>query len=300
MIRIFVAYFVIVLLAVPVYAAEPANQGDTALVDLNSSFIDAYAAAIKLDLATGRPIILLRNGQLVLVHNSTEITANVILPEYNTFKVFAHIPVAIYLMLGPPGAGKLDAERLQQLRSYHAKMRRAEKNIDQTNLKDTDLVRQKILLAASRQFLENVIEQQRFSIEELYAFTRRMTPMIKANIAGAAKSQLDAMHQQVMTWKKKMLPEQWKKLRVAVQGAVLARNGDLAKQYFERLLHIENEGMRLVYMELYFPPTPMLTLLATRLVDRGIGIAVFDNPVRMFRDVLADAAAVYIKKMKFD
>jgi len=300
MIRIFLANFVIVLLAVPVCAAEPANQGNTALVDLNSSFIDAYAAATKLDLAIGRPIILFRNRQLVLVHNSTETAANVILAEYNIFKVFAHIPVAIYLMLGPPGAGKLDAERLQQLRSYHTKMERVEKNIDQTDLKCTDLVRQKILLASSRQFLENVIAQQRFSTEELYAFTRRMTPMIKANIEGAAKSQLDAMHQQVMAWKKEMAPEQWKKLRVAVQGAVLARNGDLAKQYFERLLHIEKEGMRLVYMELYFPPTPMLTLLATRSVDRGIGVAVFDNPVRMFRDVLADAAAAYINKMKFD
>jgi hypothetical protein len=103
-----------------------------------------------------------------------------------------------------------------------------------------------------------------------------------------------------MAWKKEMAPEQWKKLRVAMQGAALARNGGLAKQYFERLLHIEKEGLRLVYKELYFPPTPMLTLLATHSVDRGISLAVFDNPDRMFRDVLGDAAGIYIKKLKFD
>ena len=127
--RIFLANFVMVLLVAPVYAAESGNQIDTALVDLNSSFINAHAAARKLDLTIGGPIILLRAGQLVLVRNNTETAANIILPEYNTFKMFAHIPVAIYLMLGPPGTGKLDFERLQQLLGYHQKMKHVEKNL---------------------------------------------------------------------------------------------------------------------------------------------------------------------------
>ena len=298
--RIFLANFVMVLLGAQVYAAEPDKQVDAALADLNDSFISAHAAARKLDLATDSPIILLRNGQLILVHNNTETAANIVLTEYDTFKVFAHIPVAIYLMLGPPGSGILDLEHFQQLRGYYKKMEHVEKNIDQINLKGADLERQKIMLALSKRFLKTVIEQQKFNTKDLYTFTRRMLPMIKANIAGAAMSQLEVMHRQVMAWKKEMAPEQWKKLRVAIQGAALARNGGLAKQYFERLLHIEKEGLRLVYKELYFPPTPMLTLLATHSVDRGISLAVFDNPDRMFRDVLGDAAGIYIKKLKFD
>ena len=298
--RIFLANFVMVLLGAQVYAAEPDNQVDTALADLNGSFISAHAAARKLNLATDSPIILLRDGQLILVHNNTEAVTNVIPTEYNTFKVFAHIPVAIYLMLGPPGAGILDFEHFQRLRGYYKKMEDVEENIGQISLKGMDLERQKTMLTLSKRFLKTVIEQQNISTKDLYAFTRRMLPMIKANIAGAAKSQLEVMHRQVMAWKKEMTPEQWKKLRVATQGAALARNGDLAKQYFERLLHIEKEGLRLVYKELYFPPTPMLTLLATHSVDRGISLAVFDNPDRMFRDVLGDAATVYIKKLKFD
>jgi hypothetical protein len=300
MIRIFLVSFVMILLVVPVYAVELSNQLDTTLQDLNSSFINAHAAARKLDLATDEPIILFRNGLLVLIHNNTETTTNVILPAYNTFKVFAHIPVAIYLMLDPLGTGKFDFERFQQLRSYYKKMEYVEKNIDQIILKDTDLERQKIIISESKKFLRTVIEQQKFSTKELYLFTRRMLPFIRENIAGAAKSQLDAMHRQVMSWKMEIAPRQWEKLRVATQGAVLARNGDLAKQYFKRLLHIEKEGMRLVYKELYFTPTPMLTLLSTRSVDQGISVAIFNNPDRMFRDVLANAAAAYINQMKFD
>ena len=108
------------------------------------------------------------------------------------------------------------------------------------------------------------------------------------------------MHRQVMTWKKELTADEWKRLRVALKGAVLARNDNLAEQYFERLLNLDGEGLRLTYMERYHEPTPMQTLLATRSVDRGISIAIFDNPDRMFRDVLADAAKAHIATMDFD
>jgi hypothetical protein len=179
-------------------------------------------------------------------------------------------------------------------------MERIEQIIDQIGLEGPALERQKNILAAAKQFLAKVIEQEQITTEELFGFTRRMTPMIKANIAGAAKAQLDGMHRQVMAWKKEIPADEWKKLRVAVKGAVLARDGNLAVQYFERLLRVEGEGMRLVYMESYYPPTPMLTLLATRAVDRAIAIAIFGDPDRMFRDVLADAAAAYVEKIDFE
>ena len=299
MIRFILINLFMAMLVTPVNATSTDNQLDKKLQDLNRSFISAHSAARKLDLASG-PVILHRNGQLVLIRNNTKVTVDVILPIYHTFKTFAHIPVAIYLMLSPQGNGTLNFERFQLLRNYYKKMEHIQKNIDQITLSSTDLARQKLILSRSMQFLKTVIENQEFNNKELYSFTRGMLPLISANIEGAAKSQLDAMHRHVITWKSEMATEQWKKLRVATQGAVLARNGDLAKQYFKRLLHIKEEGIRLVYKELYFPPTPMLTLLATRSVDRGISVAIFNNPDRMFRDVLSDAAASYIKTMKFD
>ncbi len=299
MIRILLINLSMILLVTPVYAASADSQLDTALQDLNSSFINAHSSARELDLATG-PIILHRDGQLVLINNETKVRVNVILPTYHTFKVFAHIPVAIYLMLSPQGSGILDFERFQLLRNYYKKLEYVQKNINQITLNNADLERQKIILSKSMQFLKLIIDKQMVNNNELIFFTQGMLPFISANIEDAAKNQLDAMHRHVMRWKSEMAPEDWKKLRIAIQGAVLARNGDLAKQYFKHLLHIKKEGLRLVYKELYFPPTPMLTLLATRSVDRGISVAIFNNPDRMFRDVLSDAAASYIKIMKFD
>ncbi len=298
--RLFLTGLVVIVLTPSAYAAEIDGEASAALTDLNRAFINAHGDARKINLASGGPVILLRDGKLVLIRHKTETTAEFILPEYDTFKVFSHLPVAIYLMLGPSGAGTLNTQRLQQLNAYHARIDRVEKQIEQIGLKGADLERQIQILAASKKFLEKVILQQKFSTDELHTFTRAMLPMIKANLAGAAKSQLDTMHKQMMAWKKEMTPAEWKTLRIAVKGAVLAREGNLAKQYFERLLNLKGEGVRLVYMEGYYPPTPMLTLLATRSVDRGISIAFFDNPDRMFRDVLADAATAHLKTMKFD
>ncbi|WP_417387273.1 hypothetical protein [Gimesia sp.] len=298
--QIILASLILMILPRAAFTEEIDAAAGEALMKLNREFINAHAVARKLNLETGGPIILLQDGKLVLVRNGAETTSEIILTEYDTVKVFAHMPVAIYLMLGPPGAGKLDTQRLQQLAEYHGQIDRVEKQIEHIGLEGESLKRQKQLLADSRKFLETVIQRQEFSTEELYAFTRSMLPMIQANIAEAAASQLDAMHRQVMAWKKEMTPEEWQKLRVSVKGAVLARDGNLAMQYFERLLNLEGPGMRLIYMERYVPPTPMLTLLATRSVDRGISIAFFDNPDRMFRDVLADAAAAHIREMKFD
>ena len=299
MIRIFLINFFILLLATPVYAAPSSSQLDKSLQDINSSFINAHSAAREFDLAEG-PVILYRNGQLILIKNDTKITANIIFRTYHTFKVFAHIPVAIYLMLSPQGEGPINSKNLQLLRSYYKKLEYVHKNMHQITLNSTELKKQKIILSRSIEFLKTILDNEKFNNKELISFTQGMLPFINANIESAARNQLDAIHWQVMAWKSEMAPEYWKKLRVAIQGAVLARNGDLTKQYFKRLLNIKKEGLQLVYKELYFPPTPMLTLLATRSVDRGISVAIFNNPDRMFRDVLSDAAASYLRTMKFD
>jgi len=299
MIRILLINFFMILLATPIYASSSSSQLDKSLQDINSSFINAHSAARKFDLAEG-PIILYRNGQLILIKNDTKITANVIFQTYHTFKVFAHIPVAIYLMLSPQGEGPIESKNLQLLRSYYKKLEYVHKNMHQITLNSTELKKQKIILSRSIEFLKAILDNEKFNNKELISFTQGMLPFINANIESAARNQLDAIHWQVMAWKSEMAPEYWKKLRVAIQGAVLARNGDLTKQYFKRLLDIKKEGLQLVYKELYFPPTPMLTLLATRSVDRGISVAIFNNPDRMFRDVLSDAAASYLRTMKFD
>ena len=219
-----------VLLSSVVHPAEPSERAASAMVTLNSSFIKAHKAAREINLAKGGPVVLLRSGYLVLFRDGKETKVKAIPPVYNTYKTFAHIPPAIYLMLGPPGVGELDGARLDELRAYREKMDHVEKVIDATGLTHAALLRQKKIFFASKAFLDKVIENKKVSKDELLAYTRSMTPWIKANIADAAKAQIDGMHRQMMKWKKELSADEWQQLRVCIKGAVLARDNNLAKK----------------------------------------------------------------------
>ena len=152
-----------ILLATPIYASSSSSQLDKSLQDINSSFINAHSAAREFDLAEG-PVILYRNGQLILIKNDTKITANVIFQTYHTFKVFAHIPVAIYLMLSPQGEGPIESKNLQLLRSYYKKLEYVHKNMHQITLNSTELKKQKIILSRSIEFLKAILDNKKFNL----------------------------------------------------------------------------------------------------------------------------------------
>ena len=73
-------------------------------------------------------------------------------------------------------------------------------------------------------------------------------------------------------------------------GSHMAREGEVAWQYFSRLLGQALEGDRIIYAEGRWEVKDALDLLATHGLDRRLGAAFFGDPGRMHRDVLADAA----------
>ena len=115
-----------------------------------------------------------------------------------------------------------------------------------------------------------------------------------ANCGAAARAQLLATHRQVAAWKKDLTAEEWAGLVVVVQGAQTPRAENAAVQYFARLLGEPGEGGRVVYAEGLWDEEKALNLLGTRRLDGKLAVAVFNDPGRMFRDILADAARLAV------
>jgi hypothetical protein len=94
-----------------------------------------------------------------------------------------------------------------------------------------------------------------------------------------------------MAWKKDLTAEEWGSLTVIVQGMQPPRVDNAAVQYFARLLgEPHGEGRRVVYAEGLGDEEKALNLLGTLRLDGKLAVAVFNDPVRMYRDLLADAA----------
>jgi hypothetical protein len=239
--------------------------------------------------------MILVGDNLVLRKGDQRLQARVIPAIYHTFKAFAHIPMAIDVTLAAhAGEDPLAEKTLQELRDYRAMFPAAESALATAALDGEARERQKAIFETSVKLLDAVIENRRCRAEERIAFARKMNPLIMANSSAAARTALDSLHRQVCEWKAQLTPEEWKRLAVVVTGRPLPRRDNLAVQYFARLLDLPGEGERLIYAESIADEPRALDLLATHRVDTGIAVDFFNDPLRMDRDLLADAVRNYL------
>ena len=275
-------------------ATEPAAAADPLNV-LNDAFRAAYRRAKEAALARSGPVILAEGDNLVLKKGDRRVEVPYVPAVYHALKSVAHIPMALDVMLAPhAGEDPLDGTVLSELREYRGLIAAADPTIAAHGMDAEQLGRQQKIIAACVRFLDSVVATRRCSREDRLAFTRRMTPLVMANVAEAARSELDALHRQVSLWRSQMTAEEWTSLSVVILGSPLPRKENLTVQYFAGLLGEPGEGRRITFAESIRDETKALDLMATRTVDTTIGVDFFNDPLRMHRDLLADAAKDYL------
>ena len=97
-------------------------------------------------------------------------------------------------------------------------------------------------VADLHEILNQVQARQQLELDE------KFVPIL-ANAADATRDQIDAYHARMKTWRKELSADEWKRLKVVVRGAQTPRKGNLAVQYFAKLLGEKGEGDRIVYAE---------------------------------------------------
>jgi len=278
--------------------AEPALESKDPLLKLNQAFRKAYAANRKIVLTKTSPIVIASGDDLVLHRDGKRTEVKVTPPLYHDLKTIAHVPLAIYTLLA---AGDVSTEEQRtELSRYRDLVQAARHNIERHWPEPKTLARQKDILDGSLKYLEEVLQAEKGPLPDLQAFCRRMAPLLLANSSDAARAEIDATHAQMMRWRQELTREEWDRLQVIVVGSQMPRRGNLDVQYFAHLLGLKGEGPRLTYAEALWEEPAALRLLATRLVDKEVGRIFFDDDQRMFRDLLADAAAEYLRTFKFE
>jgi hypothetical protein len=279
-----------------------ANKGRAApaedvLLALNDASRVAYRRAREEALARCGPVVLVEGDDLVLVYGLYRSTARLAPDIYRTLKSMSHIPLAVHALLDGRSGEALDDKRLYDLKQYRDLVAAAASGLGDRGLGAESLKRAGAIADESLVFLAGVIEARRVEGKALDEYRRRMRPLLEASAAEAARAQIDALHRQMKAWKGRLTDAEWGQLRVVVMGTQLPRRGNLAVQYFARLLGEAGEGGRVVYAEALFDESRALDLLGTRLVDTRIGTAFFEDAARMHRDLLSDAARAYLDEV---
>ena len=120
------------------------------------------------------------------------------------------------------------------------------------------------------------------------AYARSVAPLLLKNVAFAAKLELDSLHRQVMTWKKRMSRSVWKSLYVLICAGHRERYRETTKQYFQRLVGEKNSfdarfENRVIYAESIRDIPAALDLLARHIVDQEASVVFFDHATRLQR-----------------
>jgi hypothetical protein len=262
---------------------------------LNEASRLAYRQAKEAALARGGPVILIGGDEISLRYgvfrSHTRFTPSI----YHDLKTVSHVPLAIYALLSGI-EGKITDKRVFDLKTYRKRVAAAGKSLDGRGLTAAQLRRQESIIEMSLKFLDGLVEEGCMDQKRLTAFARQMRPLLEDNTRDAARAQVNALHKQVETWRETLTPSEWKELTVVVMGTQLPRQDNLAVQYFARRLGERGEGSRIVYAEAIFDEEKALDLLATHRVDTGIGVSFFEDPQRMHRDLLGDAARAYLRE----
>jgi hypothetical protein len=281
----------------PAAQAEAAEQPDDPLAVLNRSFRTAYQRGRAETLAHAGPVILVEGDDLVLLHDGRRSQVAFMPAAYHELKAVDHVPLALYTLLAPFGDGTLSDERLADLRRFRDLVVAGRDSLDGRGFSAPVLERQRQILAESLAFLDGVLERRQAGRDEVAAFARRLGPLLLANVDEAARLRLDALHAQTTAWRRQLADDEWRRLHVVVMGSAMPRRGQLAVQYYARLLGEPGEGDRIIYAEALWDEAKARDLLGTHLLDTAIGADFFGDDRRMHRDILADAAAEYLKTL---
>jgi len=280
------------LMLVPLLMAQ---EGPAALDQFNASFRQAYARAKADALARMGPVLVVDGDRVHLLRGGVDGAEALIRPPlYHRLKAVAHVPFTVQLLLGTQAEGPLPEDTRTRLGECRRLAVAVRASLGDSFEPGPTLRRQERILDGCLAYVDQVLGRGRHAARELAAFTQAMTPLLRINIAEAAGLQLTRLHQTVAGWRAELGPAAWRELRVVIIGPHMPRDGEVTWQYFARLLAEPKEGDRVIYAEGLWKVKDALDLLATHQVDRAAAVAFFQEPQRMHRDLLADAAEAWL------
>jgi hypothetical protein len=262
--------------------------------EVNQLFREQYRAARTRTLERLSPVLLLEGDRLVLRAAGQRREIWFLPPIYSTLKVVAHAALAIQVTLSD-ATPTVELTRLDALARLRDRLPALRTALDGTELAPSTRERQRVILEGSQAFLERVVRSGSCGRAELSAFASQMGPLLAENAAEAARAELDALAEKLALLRHELGPDGMAALTVVVMGSHMARQDEVAMQFFARALGEEGEGRRLIYAEGVWDEARALELLATHRLDASAAAAFFGDPMRLHRDMLGDGARQYLE-----
>lgn len=273
--------------------AEPAppTPPTDPLVEMNKVVREHYRASRAVMLTRTLPVIVIEFDAATLMRDGREpVTESFTPPLYHRFKEIAHIPFGVHVTLAPYAGRPVDTAWRAPLQRLPDHAVAVEAVLGTVGFPEARIARERRVIADSIAYMRAVLASGVVDAAALRGYSRAMAPLLLAAADDAAALQIDGLHAVVTRWRAGLSAEEWGRMHVLVLGPKAPREGNLAMQYFERVLGRRETGRRLIYSENIFARDAALTQLGGLVIDRAVARDFFAEEMRMDRDLLTDGA----------
>jgi hypothetical protein len=243
----------------------------------NDVFRAAYHDARSRALANAGPIIVVDGDRAVLIDGGKREPVVIRDAHYHAIKQAAHGALGVFAALWDVD-GPLPPDRATTLRG----LRDALLHTPSPDPSASASLQTALLVP----MLNGVLARNESRRPDLDARARTLGPELLAAAQEAAALELAALDGAVKRWQTG-LGDRWARLHVVVIGSHMAREHEIALDYFLHVLGESAEGGRVVYAESPLEEPGALELLATHLIDAQVAAAFFGDPMRLHRDLLS-------------
>jgi hypothetical protein len=272
------------------------NDAFTSLEKVDQRFRGIYASSREESLKNCGPIILVKDNQLIVLHDGKRAQFPFHVGDYDVLKTIDHVVLSLFLVLPKNMDTELDQKTLAALQNVKGMIKASRSALSGCHLPGKTLERQGAILDESDHFIDTIVETRYVNSLKWRRFADDLNPQLFANMNEAIAAELDSLDRQLTSAAKTLSRQDLDSLHVIVFGGHMARDQSALMQFFQTALGQKREGDRLIYCEGADNETQGLDLLATHILDASIGTGFFSDRWRMHRDLLCDGARRYLAR----
>jgi hypothetical protein len=265
------------------------------LFSLNEQFRTTYNRARNHLISTINPLIICNGDNATIIYRGKRFEEQVKPKFYHELKSISHIPFKIYLTI-MFDSGNLSENNYIELKQYLQDIRSIRNSIQ---FPEDILKNQYDIIDLSIEYLRLILKTKFIDKIQLKNFCQQARNLFSINIDIAARAQLDMLDSKIRPWYQNHFNNtERNSLKILIMGPKTARYDYLEKAYFYALLGEKHEGKHIIYAESIDNEEKALEILGIWLLDAKASRNFFDgDSERLHRDLLADAANLYIKRL---
>ena len=165
-----ISFFVVYFASLCTCCAQQGNYSHPSSERLNLTFRELYATARQERLEGTGPIVIVQGDSLVLLTKGGRKQGETRGPNYHDLKTVAHVPLAVFCVVGSRLDEELGEESAAQLRELRDLVLEVIPNLPQAFRAPEIRERQRLMLRRCMAFVDSVLDTQRCSAKELDEF----------------------------------------------------------------------------------------------------------------------------------